>query len=98
MRQLKKPILIGLCLNILVFCLLMLAYWAYARTGSGPLAGSFPRPTAIMLYGLWPIQAVFVVIYVWAFDRWIFTAEDQEKFQQIVKARQQRMEGETGGS
>jgi uncharacterized membrane protein len=88
----KKPLLVGLLLNVGIFSLMMFAYRIYARDGSGPLIGSFPWPTALMLYGLWPMQIIFVIIYVWYFDRGIFTAQDLEKFQQIVKARRQSME------
>lgn len=89
-----KPILTGLFLNILVFCLMMFAYWNYARQGTGPFFGSFPLPTALMLYGVWPIQLIFVVIYVWYFNRAIFTEDDLEKFQAIVRSRREQVEEE----
>lgn len=87
-----KPILTGLLLNILVFCLMMFAYWNYACKGTGLLVGSFPVPTALMLYGVWPIQIIFVIIYVWYFNRAIFTEDDLEKFQAIVRSRRENVE------
>ena len=90
----KKPLLVGLFLNIAVFCLMMVAYQIYACNGSGPLVGSFPWPTALMLYGVWPIQVIFVVIYVWYFNRAIFTQDDLEKFQAIVRSHRQQVEEE----
>ena len=52
-----------------------------------PLIGSFPLPTAIMLYGLWAMPLVFVVLYVVKFDRWIVTEEDMTRFREIVESR-----------
>ncbi len=90
----KKPLLAGLLLNVGIFSLIIIAYLIYARDGTGPLVGSFPKPTALMLYGLGPIQIVFALIYICYFDRAIFTTEDLEKFQQLVKAHRQHIEGE----
>ena len=94
LSKFKKPLLVGLFLNIAVFSSIIIAYLIYARDGTETLIGSFPWPTALMLYGLGPIQIVFAIIYIWYFDRAIFTAEDLEKFQQLVNARRQHMEGE----
>jgi hypothetical protein len=84
LAALKKPLLIGLLLNVLVFCVMMAAYWNYAGEGSSALLGSLPWPTALMMYGVWPIQLIFVFIYIWGFDRWIFTDTDMEKFRQLT--------------
>ena len=80
----------GLC--IAAFSLTMSAYGTFAQEGSIRLIGSFPLPTAIMLYGLWPIQILFMLIYVKYYDKAIFTAEDQEKFNALVKSRQGHLE------
>jgi len=82
---LKRPILIGLVLNVLLLCAMMAVYWKFAREGSSDLLGSLPWPTALMMYGLWPTQLIFVFIYVWGFDRWIFTDQDEEEFRQLVR-------------
>lgn len=89
---LKRPILIGLVLNVLVLCTMMAVYWKFAREGSGALFGSLPWPTALMMYGLWPAQLIFVFIYVWGFDRWIFTEQDAEKFRQLVRTHKGQSE------
>jgi hypothetical protein len=81
---LKRPILIGLVLNVLLLCAMMAVYFKYAREGTGALFGSLPWPTALMMYGVWPIQLIFVFIYIWGFDRWIFTDQDEKKFRQLV--------------
>ncbi len=93
LTALKKPILIGFLLNVLVFCVMMAVYFKYTRDGSSALFGSLPWPTALMMYGVWPIQLIFLFIYIWGFDRWIFTDKDMEKFRQIVETHK----GQTGG-
>jgi uncharacterized membrane protein len=89
----KTPLLVGMSLCIAALGLMMAAYWAYIRDGSASLFGSFPLPTALMLYALWPMQIIFVIIFVWYYDRGIFTAEDEERFRAIVKSRREQMEG-----
>ena len=88
----KKPLFLGLFLLVCTFCLIMFTYLIYARAGTGPLIGSFPRPTAVMLYVLWPVQIIFAIIYIYYFDRALFTAEDLERFQHLGKARKQQRE------
>ena len=94
LKKFKKALLAGLVLNTAIFSLIVISYLTYAREGTGAFIGSFPRPTAVMLYGLGPVQIVFAVIYILYFDRAIFTAEDEEKFQQLVKAHREQTEGE----
>ena len=93
LKKFKKALIAGLVLNVAVFSLIVVLYLAYVREGTSVLIGSFPVPTAVMLYGLGPVQIVFAIIYILYFDRAIFTAEDEEKFQQLVKAHRQQTEG-----
>jgi hypothetical protein len=87
LKKLKTPLLIATALCITAFCLIMAAYWAFARQGSGDLFGGFPLPTALMLYALWPMQILFVIIYVMYYDKAIFTPEDADKFQAILNSQ-----------
>ena len=93
LKVFKTPLLVGMFLCITAFSFMMAAYWVYAGDGAGSLFGSFPLPTALMLYALWPMQILFVIIYVWYFDKGIFTTEDEEKFQALVKSRREHTEG-----
>lgn len=90
----KTPIITGLILVIAAFSLMMIAYSKYIQGAARFFIGSFPLPTALMVYGFWPIQIIFVIIYVWYFDRGIFTAEDEERFQALVKSYREQMEEE----
>jgi hypothetical protein len=70
-----------------VFVWMFEAYLRDPGMTSSPFFGGFPLPTAIMLYGVWGIPLVFVVLYVAFFKRFIFTAEDEVAFRELV-ARQ----------
>ena len=93
LRTFKKPLFLALLLNVGIFILMTFAYLIYARNGTGPLIASFPWPTALMLYGVWPIQIIFVIIYVRYYDKGIFTHEDQQKFQALLRSRREHTEG-----
>lgn len=98
LRIFKTPLLIGLLLSVAAFAIMMYSYWIFAQKGDAPFIGSFPRPTAMMFYVLWPVLLVFVCIYIGRFDRAIFTEEDQQKFDRIIEARRKSQEETTDGS
>ncbi len=81
-----RALLCGLALFALVFTLLVRSYVAYGEPGSEPsLFGSFPRPTAWMLYGLWPVPFLFALLYMWNFDRWVISEDEVEEFERLVQ-------------
>ena len=46
---------------------------------------------------LWPFPLWFVALYVFNFDRFIFTADDQRRFDELV-ARYGASDGDEGGA
>ncbi len=50
---------------------------------------SFPRPTAWMLFGVWPFPIYFMAVYYILFDRWYYTQEDEKHLEEIVARRRQ---------
>jgi len=82
--------LVGLVLYEIVFAALCLAYHASLADPYQPaFIGPFPAGTAWMLFGLWPLPTFFIVLYVVNFDRWIFTAKDQEQLAELVRGSSQ---------
>ena len=78
-------LLTGLALVVLVFTLLVLSYRSYvAPEAVRTLFGSFPQPTAWMLYGLWPVPLVFVLLYVRNFDRWVISEDEVAEFERLA--------------
>ena len=69
-----------------------LAFWvwllvSYARTMDGGAVSFFltlPGPSAIMLYGLFPVTILFNLLYVIGYNRWILTEEDYQEYKRIV--------------
>jgi len=85
----KVPIMIGTVLYAAIFTAVIVSYYAYMNEDTHSLFLSFPKPTAWMLFGVWPIPVYFVVLYYLFFDRWHFTAEDEQRFEEIVARKQQ---------
>ncbi len=82
----RAGLLVCLALFGAVFTLLVLSYRAYAEPGSErALFGSFPQPTAWMLYGLWPAPIVFALLYMRNFDRWVISEDDVAEFEKLVE-------------
>ncbi len=91
---LKWPLLIGGLIYSAIYSAMILAYRTYAAELDHSLVWIFPLPTALMLFGLWPAPALFIVLFIWGFDRWIMRPEDHERFRQIIAARRQREGGD----
>jgi hypothetical protein len=83
--RLRMPLLVGAVLHQLCWLWLLESYVTYsADPAPQTTVLGFPPPTAIMLYVLWPFPAYFVALYVFYFDRFIFTADDQRRFDELV--------------
>ena len=98
----RRALWTGLGLYSLVFVLLVLSYRGYVEPGADrALFGSFPRPTAWMLYGLWPVPLVFALLYMKNFDRWVISEDEVAEFEQLVaesrRERAQRRRDASGG-
>lgn len=77
--------LVGAGLEV-VFLLLVLSYRAFMSDPSGDVWG-FPRPTAWMMYGIWGFPMLFVVLYIFRFEQWILSPEDEAEFALLEKER-----------
>jgi hypothetical protein len=66
-----RPLLWGLLLYEGVFAGLLVAYARYQADPGAPLVLSFPLPTALLLYALWPLPLWFAWIYLRHFDDWV---------------------------
>lgn len=76
----------GLCLQA-AFLALVLSYRGFMEDplGGGLVLG-FPAPSAWMMYGVWGAPLILVLLYVWRFESWIWSAADEEEFHRLVKA------------
>ncbi len=81
---LQKWLIGGIIGFMFVFTGVTLSYWNYSSAASSTYFGGFPVPTAWMLYGVPCFALFFTFLYLKNFDTWVLTAEDKEKFNEIV--------------
>ena len=72
-----------------VFTLMIISYRQYVQEDSPSLFLSFPKPTSMMVFGLWAAPSVFLLLYIVTFNRWILTATDLERFRRLIAASRQ---------
>jgi hypothetical protein len=85
----KVPFIIGTVLYAAIFTAVIVSYNAYMHEDTHTLSLSLPKPTAWMIFGIWPIPLFFIVVYSLYFDRWHFTAKDEERFEEILARSRQ---------
>lgn len=61
------------------------SYMAYLSSGELQYFLGFPEPTAWMIYGLWGGGALFTLLYVIGFRKFIYSREDEETLKDIVE-------------
>lgn len=77
---LTRPFAWGLLLYEAVFAALLLADQRYRADPSGlPLVLSFPLPTALLVYALWPLPLWFAGLYLRHFDDWVAPEAEIER-------------------
>lgn len=82
---LARPVWIGLLLYAAVWAALLASYRRFLATADPGLVLSFPLPTAVMLYGLWPVPLWFLWVYLRHFEDWVLRAEDLERVRRVVR-------------
>jgi hypothetical protein len=78
---------IGWLLYESVFVMMCFAYRQSLAEPEVTFFGPFPAAVSWFLFGLWPIPAFFIVLYVAFFNRWIFPPEAAKTFEQLVESR-----------
>ena len=86
-RQLAKPLALGGLLLAGVVSMMFLSYRQFMLEDMHDLVLAFPATTAWYLYGFWPIQLFFVVLYVVSFSHAIVGPSDRAAFDAIVAAK-----------
>lgn len=89
-RRLVAPLTVGGLLLAGVVSMMFLSYQRFMVEDGHTLILGLPVTTAWYLYGFWPIQAFFVVLYVVSFSGVIVGPEDRRAFESIVATRRSR--------
>ena len=90
----KVPLIAGTAVLGLIFVALFLSYLRYINSESPSLFLSLPRPTAWMLFAVWPMPVFFMIVYYRLFDSWFFTAEDERRLEELVAAERAAQQAE----
>ena len=72
---------VGSVLYLAVFSALMLSY--AQDKADAPFVLGFPLPTAVLVFGMWPASALFVVLYSTHFRKWVYSEADAKRFEEI---------------
>lgn len=73
-------------LYLAVYLALILSYGKGVE--GAPFILGFPLPTAWLVFGMWPISALFAILYATQYAKWIYTPEDASRFQSIKERYQ----------
>ena len=71
--------------TMLVSWKLHLGHQAFLESGETTYSFGFPTPTAWQLYGSWLCAIPLVAIYTFGFRKFIYTKEDEDSFNQLLK-------------
>lgn len=85
---LKVPLIIGGIVYAAIFISMLYTYQGYILEQNHAMFLSLPVPTAWMIYGLWPVPLVFMFLFMFKFDSWIFRQEDMARFEEILAEKQ----------
>ena len=91
LRGLGPRLTLGFVLHAGVFTCLVLAYRTSLFQPARVSWGGFPESTAVMLFLLYPASAIFNVLYVVGFRRWILTEDDERRYEELVTRRKRRL-------
>ena len=93
-RKRSRPFLLSVLAALLVALLawisLTTAYQDYLSENELTLILGFPVPTILMLLAVWLAPLCFALIFVAGFRHWIYTEEDEARFNSLMeKAKKQ---------
>ena len=86
-KGVNKTLILGAVLYLGVYLWMVLSWWEYTETNSFEYVLGLPKPTAIQMFGLLFIPAFLSFFYITKFDSWVYSDEDEAKFQEILNRR-----------
>lgn len=79
---------LGFLISALAWWQMFDAYESFLRTGETEFIAGFPIAAAWLVYSIWLAGLFFVGLYVFGFRRYVWSDEDQQKFD-LLLAKQQ---------
>ena len=97
-RGLTLPMAVIVAVHIVVYTWLVLAYRSYLTGDDGGIFLAFPAPSALLVYGIWPLMSLFTLCFVVGFRRWVLTDGDCAEYERLLAAKAMRRTGPADAS
>lgn len=91
-KKIYRVLAIGITAFLLVYTMMVQSWWHYVETNNMDYFLGLPKPTAWMLFGMMLIPLIITFFYTTRFEEWIYTAEDEVKFLEIMENRKRRVD------
>ena len=89
-KKLYRVLAIGITAMLFVYTMLVWSWWEYVATNNMDYFMGLPQPTAWMLFGIMLTPFFIAYCYATQFETWIYTAEDEKRFAEIMAKRKER--------
>ena len=73
----------------LIFLFMVLTNWDYAQNTNNRFTALMPIPTAWMIYGVWLFPYFITILYVWKFEEWVISPEEEKELSQFLANQNQ---------
>ena len=87
-RGLWMPLFVGGAAFVGLWTYLVLTYVDYVSDPDPAMLLGFPLPSALVLYGIWALPAIFAVYFVLGFKRWVLTDADLAEFEAMMAKKE----------
>lgn len=91
-KKMYRVLTVGIGSLLVGFTMLTQSWWNYVETNSMDYFMGLPKPTAWMVFGIMLIPTIITFFYATKFEEWIYTAEDEKRFAEIMANRQERVD------
>lgn len=89
-KKLYRILAIGISFLLIGYTMMVFSWWNYVETNSMDYFMGLPKPTAWMIFGIMFIPTIITFFYATKFEEWIYTAEDEARFAEIMANRERR--------
>lgn len=94
-RGLALPMALCVAVHVGAYTWLVLAYRSYLVGDDREIFLAFPAPSALLVYGIWPLLGLFTLCFVVGFKRWILTDDDYAEYERLLSEKTLRKTHQT---
>ena len=78
-------VLIMIIVYTIAYSFMVVTHWSYSANSENHFFGFLPVPTAWMIWGMWFLPLIYTVIYVYKFNQWVISPEEEEEIKAFIK-------------